>query len=54
MIDIAENPSETTGLIVVFETHTEHVQKNKYHYNYFKFLIRRYVKEKTGDSKLED
>jgi hypothetical protein len=54
VIDVAQDPFVSLALTVVLQTHTEHIEKNAYHDEDVKFLVRSQVEEESSNCKLED
>ena len=53
VVDVAENVIVRGALIVMFEAHAEHVEKDADHDEYVEFLIGRDVEEEARQSELE-
>ena len=53
VIDVPENTIGRSTLIVMFETHTEHIEENTKHDENVELLVGSQIKEESGDGKLE-
>ena len=54
VVDVAENAIVRRALIVMFEAHAEHVEKDADHDEYVEFLIGRHVEEESSQSELDE
>lgn len=53
VIDVAENTIGRSTLIMMFETHAEHIEENTKHDEDVELLVGSQIKEESSDGKLE-